>query len=162
VGIRTASRGKIPEPSDEFARLLHPEEELQRLEAFMTRTLLVEDSADVLDILRIQLEFMGYEVEAAIDGGSALAASERQTPDVIVSDLGMPGMDGFEFMRCIRTAPALAPIPAIALTGASCALDVQRALAVGFTEHLTKPVEAADLRSRIEVLTDQRLQRKAG
>ncbi|OLE33109.1 MAG: hypothetical protein AUI36_28705 [Cyanobacteria bacterium 13_1_40CM_2_61_4] len=128
----------------------------------MTRVLLVEDSADVLDVLQIELEWMGYEIDATVDAKTALAAAERQHPDVIVSDLGMPGMDGFEFIRRIREIPGLASVPAIALTGASLDRDVQQALAFGFTAHLTKPVEAKELASRIELLTARRLQRKAG
>src|SRR5438105_2712452 len=128
----------------------------------MTRVLLVEDSADVLYLLRMELEDMGYEVDAEADAKAALAAAERQRPDVIVSDLGMPEMDGFQFILRIREIPGLALVPAIALTGASLDRDVQQALAFGFTAHITKPVEAKELANRIELLTARRLQRKAG
>ena len=128
----------------------------------MTRVLLVEDSADVLEVLKIELEWMGYEIDATADAKTALATAERQRPDVIVSDLGMPGMDGFEFIRRVREIPGLASVPAIALTGAGLDKDVQQALAFGFTAHLIKPVEAKELASRIELLTARRFQRKAG
>ena len=128
----------------------------------MTRVLLVEDSADVLDCLQIELECMGYAVDATTDAGAALAVAERQRPDVIVSDLGMPVIDGFEFIRRVREIPGLGSVLAIALTGAGLDRDIQQALAFGFTAHLMKPVEAKELVNRIELLTARRLQRKAG
>lgn len=128
----------------------------------MTRVLLLEDSADVLYVLQLELEWMGYEVDASADATAALAAATRVRPDVIVSDLGMPIMDGFEFIRRVRTIPDLNSVPAIALTGAARDADVQRALACGFTAHLVKPVEAEDLGKKIEGLTSRRLKRKAG
>src|SRR5215471_8363419 len=127
----------------------------------MTRVLLVEDSVDVLYLLQLELEWMGYEVVAAADANSALEAALSKRPDIIVSDLGMPGVDGFEFIQRVRTVPDLALIPAIALTGTALERDVQKALASGFTAHLVKPVEAADLAKKIDELTSRRLKRKA-
>jgi two-component system, chemotaxis family, CheB/CheR fusion protein len=127
----------------------------------MTRVLLVEDSVDVLDILQIELEASGYEVDARTDGQAALLAAERARPDVIVSDLGMPGMDGLEFIRHVRKISGMRSVPAIALTGSSLDKDVEQALAFGFTAHLTKPVEVSDLICRIKQLTAKRLDRKA-
>jgi len=128
----------------------------------MTRVLLVEDSADVLDFLQMELNIMGYDVDAQLDASLALMSAQLKPPDVIVSDIGMPGMDGLEFIKRIRKTPRLAAVPAIALTGASMARDVEQALAFVFTTHLVKPVEATELCHRIELLTARRLQRKAG
>jgi len=128
----------------------------------MKRVMLVDDSRDVLNLLQHELEWLGYQVEALMDGAAALSASKRMPPDVIISDLGLPGMDGFEFIRRVRTSPRLASIPAIALTGSDLDTDIQRALALGFTTHLTKPVEMDDLVKLIEQLTSRRSQRKAG
>src|SRR4051812_1572017 len=125
----------------------------------MTRVLLVEDSADVLYVLQLELEWMGYEVHTAMNADAGLEIALRMRPDIIVSDLGMPEVDGFEFLRRIRQKPDLASIPAIALTGAAMERDRERALAVGFAAHVTKPVEAADLANRIEQLTARRLKR---
>ena len=127
----------------------------------MTRVLLLEDSPDVLYLLQLELQWMGYEVDAATDANAALAAAKRTRPDIIVSDLGMPIIDGFEFIRSVRAIQELASVPAIALTGATGDRDIQRALASGFTAHLVKPVEAADLVKKIEHLTSRRLHRKA-
>ena len=127
----------------------------------MTRVLLVEDSSDVLCVLQIELEWMGYDVEAATDAVTALRAAKRMRPDVIISDLGMPGVDGFEFIKCLRRSPGLASVPAIALSGFGMDKDVQRALACGFTAHLTKPIDPTELGKRIEQLTALRLQTNA-
>src|SRR5262245_23506336 len=127
----------------------------------MTRVLPVEDSADVLYVLQMELECFGYTVDALSDAPRALLTARRAKPDVIISDLGMPGMDGFEFIKCIREIPGFASIPAIALTGATLDQDVRQALAFGFTTHMTKPVEGADLDKRIQQLTARWAQLKA-
>jgi two-component system CheB/CheR fusion protein len=128
----------------------------------MTRVLLLEDSEDVLYLLQIELEWLGYEVEATTDAEAALAASRRTPPDVIVSDLAMPDMDGFEFIQRIRATPTLRSVPAIALTGSGMDQDVERALAVGFTAHILKPIEVHDLVEQIRQLSARCLQGKAG
>jgi CheY-like chemotaxis protein len=127
----------------------------------MTRILLVEDSEDVLYLLRLQLEWMGYVVDAATNAKSGLAAAQRVRPDVIVSDLRMPVIDGFELIRHIRRTQSLASVPAIALTGTSRESDIKQAIASGFTAHMTKPVEASELSKLIEQLTARYFQRKA-
>jgi CheY-like chemotaxis protein len=127
----------------------------------MTRVLLVEDSTDVSYVIQLELEWMGYEVHTAADAHAGLEVALRTHPDIIVSDLGLPGVDGFEFIRQVRQNADLASVPAIALTGAAMDKDIQRAIAAGFAAHVTKPVEAADLGKRIEQLTARRLKRKA-
>jgi two-component system CheB/CheR fusion protein len=127
----------------------------------MTRVLLVEDSADVLYVLQIELEWMGYQVDAFTDGAAALVFARTACPDVIVSDLGMPGMDGFEFIRRIRKIDGFASVPAIALTGATLDDDVRQALTFGFNAHMTKPVEADELHNRIQQLTARCFERTA-
>src|SRR4051812_44655142 len=111
----------------------------------MTKVLLVEDSADVLFILQLELESTGHEVHATTDAAQALIVAQDVHPDVIVSDLRMPDLDGFEFIRRIRQIPELRNVPAIALSGTGMDKDVQHAIASGFTTHLIKPVEASEL-----------------
>jgi CheY-like chemotaxis protein len=159
-GIRTRLGVKIPAPQlpDRSSWITGtPIASILR----MTRVLLVEDSADVLYVIQLELEWMGYEVHTAVDAFAGLEVALRTHPDIIVSDLGLPGIDGFEFVRRIRQTPILASVPAIALTGAAMDEDIERALAAGFTAHVIKPVEAADLGKRIEQLTARRLKRKA-
>lgn len=119
----------------------------------MTRVLLVEDAEDVLYLLRLQLEWMGYAVTTATNANEALQIAMQLRPEVIISDLRMPGIDGFEFIRRVRVIQGLSSVPAIALTGAGTDSDIHEAIASGFTAHLTKPVEAKDLSKMIEELT---------
>lgn len=128
----------------------------------MTRVLLVEDSEDVLNVLQLQLEWMGYVVETGRNASVALDAAIKVRPDVIVSDLRMPGIDGFEFIRQVRSVRTLMSVPAIALTGASRDSDIRQAINSGFTAHLIKPVDATELSRLIEQLTARYVQRKAG
>jgi two-component system CheB/CheR fusion protein len=128
----------------------------------MKRILIVEDSDDILFILQMELEGAGYSVAAAHDAAAGLELARLMRPDVIVSDLKMPTVDGFEFIRRIRQIPGLADIPAIALTGFSSQKEIKNALAAGFTAHATKPMEISDLVKVIEQLTAKRLKRVAG
>jgi CheY-like chemotaxis protein len=128
----------------------------------MTRILIVEDSSDILFILQWELKWMGYEVHGAADARTGLEVAKLRRPDVIVSDLRMPGMDGCEFIKRIRQIRELSAVPAIALTGSSMHREVQQALAAGFSRHLVKPVDTTQLATLIEQITARRLGRKAG
>ena len=128
----------------------------------MTRVLLVEDAEDVLYLLRLQLEWMGYVVTAATNAKAGLDAAQQLPPQVIISDLRMPEIDGFEFIRRVRAIPSLKRVPAIAVTGSSADSEIQLAINSGFTAHLTKPVEVNDLSTMIQRLTARYVQRKAG
>jgi CheY-like chemotaxis protein len=114
--------------------------------------LVVEDSEDILYIMKTELEWMDYAVDAAADGNQALELAKLQRPDVIISDIQMPGIDGFEFIRMVRSLKELASVPAIALTGFGMEADVKRALERGFTAHMTKPVEPEKLSEMIQKL----------
>jgi two-component system CheB/CheR fusion protein len=127
----------------------------------MTRVLLVEDSEDILYLLQLQLEWMGYAIDTATNANAGLDVAQRVRPDVIVSDLRMPDIDGLEFIRRVRRIRSLASVPAIALTGASMESDIRQAITNGFSAHLTKPVEASELAKLIEQLTARRFHRKA-
>jgi signal transduction histidine kinase/ActR/RegA family two-component response regulator len=109
------------------------------------RVLLVEDAADVLFLLRVELEQLGFSVLEARDGESALRIAAQERPGVIVSDIKMPVVDGYEMIRRLRATPELSGIPAIALTGFGRKADIEKALRAGFNACLTKPAEAAEL-----------------
>jgi CheY-like chemotaxis protein len=112
-------------------------------------------------MFQLNLSLMGYQVDAASSADEALRLAKTNRHDVIVSDLRMPDIDGVELIGRMRRLSTLASIPAIALTGLSLDEEVQRALASGFTNHLTKPVDASQLARLIDQLTDVRIQRKA-
>jgi PAS domain S-box-containing protein len=107
------------------------------------RVLVVDDDLDCLEIVGEALDGAGADVTTAQSAQEALAA---QGPfDVIVSDIGMPGMDGYSFMRSIRSRDTGADVPAIALTAYARSVDTDRALRAGYQEHLAKPIEPRKL-----------------
>jgi two-component system CheB/CheR fusion protein len=118
------------------------------------RILFVEDSEDILFLMTSELESKGYLVEAASDGEIGLQAAERCQPELIISDVQMPGISGLEFIREIRRRPLLANIPAIALSGFCSQRHIDSALTHGFTAHLVKPVETDELIALIHRLTE--------
>jgi signal transduction histidine kinase/CheY-like chemotaxis protein len=115
------------------------------------KVLLVDDADDTLDVLQQILQHSGATIMAASSAGTALALLEREQPDVIVSDIGMPDVDGFELMRRIRrrTAGAGGAIPAIALTAFTRQDDRNKAIQAGFNDYLAKPVEPGSLVAHI-------------
>ncbi|MEB2345738.1 MAG: PAS domain S-box protein [Deltaproteobacteria bacterium] len=110
------------------------------------RVLIVEDNADAAEGLMMLLEVFGHQVRVARDGPSALEAARGDPPDVMLVDIGLPGIDGYEVARRVRETPALGEVPLVALTGFGLEDDRRRALAAGFDHHLTKPVDPARLR----------------
>ena len=101
--------------------------------------LLIEDNTDARQSLRTLLEHEGHRVEEAADGAGGLARVETTRPDIVLVDIGLPGMDGYEVARRIRARCGAAPI-LVAITGYGQADDRRRSLQAGFDAHLTKPV----------------------
>ena len=114
------------------------------------RILVVDDDADSLDLLRVVLESAGAEVAAATNAPSALQDAKQKTFDLIISDIGMPEMDGYAFMRTLRAHNTT--LPAIALTAYARTEDAEHARRAGYQKHLSKPVDAAELIASIEKL----------
>jgi len=119
--------------------------------------LVVEDDPDTQELLKTVLERHGAEVTTVASGGDALAEITSSKPDVIISDIGMAGENGYDLIRKIRAMDPAAGgrVPAIALTAYAGAADRRRALLAGFQTHLAKPVEPDDLLAVILSLTFQ-------
>jgi CheY-like chemotaxis protein len=104
------------------------------------RILLVEDSEDAAEALRGALRAHGHEVEIVGDGLEAVDKARAMRPDVVLCDLSIPGIDGYEVARRLRADAGLAKTPLIALSGHASPEDHQRSRLAGFDEHLAKPV----------------------
>jgi PAS domain S-box-containing protein len=103
------------------------------------RVLLIEDNADAATSLRDLLDLRGHEVHVAADGPAGIEAARRLRPDLVLCDVGLPGMNGYEVARRLRRDPALDGVTLVALTGYGTAEDASRAREAGFHHHLTKP-----------------------
>jgi CheY-like chemotaxis protein len=112
--------------------------------------LVIDDHRDSAEGLAELLRLAGHEVELAYDGPSALDAVERSPPEVVISDLGLPEMDGFEIARALRDRDRTRELRLIALSGFGDSAAVERALQAGFDHHLTKPVDPRALRALLE------------
>ncbi len=113
------------------------------------RVLVVDDNRDAAASLRLVLELDGHEVEAVYGAAEALRAVDAFRPDVVLLDIGLPQMDGYEVARRIRARPEGRAIRLFALTGWAQEEDKRKAFEAGFDEHLTKPVDSAVLRRLI-------------
>ena len=108
----------------------------------MKRVLVVDDNADSAESLSLLLELMGHTVRTAHDGEQALAEAERFRPELILMDIGMPRMDGYEAARRLRQADWATGTVLVALTGWGSEEDRRRTRRTGFDFHLVKPVSA--------------------
>jgi CheY-like chemotaxis protein len=118
----------------------------------MTKILLIEDNEMNRDMLSRRLSMRGFDVIVAIDGTSGAAAATTEHPDLILMDVSLPDMDGFEVTRLLRSQPGTASIPVIALTAHTMEIDRQRAVAAGCQDYDTKPVDLTRLLAKINAV----------
>jgi two-component system, cell cycle response regulator DivK len=118
----------------------------------MTKILLVEDNEMNRDMLSRRLQKNGYEVVLAIDGEEGMAKAQSELPALILMDMSLPGIDGWEATRRLKAAPQSQKIPVIALTAHAMTDDRDKALAAGCDDFDTKPVELSRLLSKIQAL----------
>ena len=116
------------------------------------RVLVADDLRDSADSLGLLIELMGHAVEVAYDGEEALRVAERFRPDVVLLDLGMPKLDGFEVCRGIRTAPWGASVRLVAQSGWGQDEDRRRTAEAGFDHHIVKPIDPAALEALMQTL----------
>ena len=118
----------------------------------MLKILLVEDNEMNCDMLSRRLERRGYSVLMAINGEQGLATAHSQAPDLILMDIGLPDMDGWEVTRILKSFEETRQIPIIALTAHALVTDRQKAFEAGCDDYDTKPVDFARLSEKIENL----------
>jgi CheY-like chemotaxis protein len=116
------------------------------------KILLVEDQEDTLVMFRDALEDAGADVRAAADGPGALHVLDQWQPMLLVTDLGLPGMDGYALLAAIKGRGALSGCPAVAVSAYARPEDRARSLAAGFRAHVSKPVDAAVLISTLRAV----------
>jgi len=118
----------------------------------MAKILLVEDNEMNRDMLSRRLVRRGYEVVVAVDGREGVAKARAEAPALVLMDMSLPVLDGWEATRELRADPATRSIPVIALTAHAMAGDREKALAVGCDDFDTKPIELERLLAKIEAL----------
>jgi len=118
----------------------------------MTTILVVDDEPPIVDLVRFTLEDADVRVVEASDGAEALVVARRTIPDLVLLDVHMPRLDGFEVCRQLRGDPALARIPIVMLTAAGREADRARGRAAGADEYLTKPFSPLALLALVEAL----------
>jgi len=118
----------------------------------MTKILLVEDNELNRDMLSRRLSRRGYQVEVAVSGAQGIEMARSLAPDLILMDVGLPGIDGLEATRRLKAEPGTRAIPIVALTANAMAGDQEEALAAGCDEYDTKPVDITRLVGKIQTL----------
>ena len=116
------------------------------------KILLVEDNEMNRDMLSRRLQRRGYEVVTAVDGETGLAMTRSEAPALVLMDMSLPGVDGWEATRQLKADPATRAIPVIALTAHAMAGDREKALAAGCDDFDTKPIELDRLLGKIQAL----------
>lgn len=113
---------------------------------------MVDDVADVTEMLSVVLTHAGYEVITASSASEALEVAANQRFDVVISDIGMPRMDGYQLARALRVLPGYDAVPMVAVTGYAMFDDKSKSINAGFNAHMTKPIDPRSLLDLIEHL----------
>lgn len=116
------------------------------------RVLVIEDNRDAAESLREVLEFEGHDIAVAYDGAEGLAKAREHQPTVILCDIGLPGMDGYQVARALRGAPAFRDVHLVALSGYARPEDLARAREAGFDQHMAKPPSLSQLQQLFAAL----------
>jgi CheY-like chemotaxis protein len=114
--------------------------------------LVVDDVADVTEMLAVVLTHAGYSVVTAASAAAALKAARERQFDIVISDIGMPEMNGYQLAREMRMMPGYETVPMVAVTGYSMFDDKERSTNAGFNAHMTKPIDPRALLDLIEQL----------
>jgi len=119
----------------------------------MARILVVDDEEDMVDVIRLVLESEGHEVRSELDPARAVEAAIEFSPELVLTDLVMPGMDGHQVFRALREVPGLDKVPFAFLTSRDRPIDLMVGLHVlGAADYITKPFDRLDLLRRVRKL----------
>lgn len=121
----------------------------------MPRILLVEDNEMNRDMLSRRLQRRGYEVLIAIDGQQGVTMAQSQSPDLILMDMSLPVLDGWEATRALKSSQRTKEVPIIALTAHAMSTDRERAMEAGCDDYDTKPIELTRLLAKMEALIER-------
>ena len=124
----------------------HPISHVQRETAMSEKILVVEDNPQNMMVILMTLRQYGYNLLEAVDGEEALQVAERERPDLILIDIQLPKVDGFEVTRRLRQMPAFSSIPIVALTAHAMKGDEERIIGAGCDDYLAKPFSIYELR----------------
>jgi CheY-like chemotaxis protein len=151
-GLLQLSSQLLPS-SGQQSNSISPETQSSTREAANNRwALIVDDVADVTDMLAVLLTHAGYEVSTASCAQDAIALAREHHFDMIISDIGMPEMNGYQLAQVLRSLPGYETVPMVAVTGYSMFDDRSRSLTAGFNEHVTKPLDPSAILALIEQL----------
>jgi CheY-like chemotaxis protein len=120
----------------------------------VARVLVVEDDHVIRELLVVNLKMEGHETVTAVDGGEALAAVEARAPDVILLDMMMPGIDGWEVAGRLKGDDRTRGIPIVALSARAMQADIERGTALGVDRYVTKPFDPIELMQLVEQLVE--------
>jgi len=121
-----------------------------------TRVLVIDDDPVILELLRINFEIEGFEVISACDGQEGLRRAGVDHPDVILSDIMMPRLDGLQLLARLRGDPATADVPVVLLSAKAQRAEVDRGMALGADDYVTKPFDPLELLDRVNAAMDKR------
>jgi DNA-binding response OmpR family regulator len=116
------------------------------------KVLIVEDEDLIVRVLSIRLEGLGYKVFSAVDGEEGLKAARREKPDLVILDIGLPGIDGTTLCELIKSSPETKDVKVIMLTGKKLVGDMEKSFEAGADAYVNKPYEWARLQAHIEKL----------
>jgi CheY-like chemotaxis protein len=116
----------------------------------MTKVLVVEDEPLNMELVLENVKALGFTADVAENGEEAIKRTENEIYDLILMDIGLPGMDGVEATRIIKSNPRYKDVPAIAITSYAMKGDRERILAAGFDDYVSKPIEVPDFMKKMK------------
>lgn len=121
----------------------------------MVKVLVVDDDPVILELLRLNFEMEGFEVVSACDGRAGFDRAVTEAPDLVISDIMMPNVDGLEMLQQLRADPGTAELPVVLLSAKAQHNEVQRGLDLGADDYVTKPFDPLELLDRVNALLAQ-------